>query len=177
MCIMWTLQTPFGFIHCVPINGLASITAATMLRMLIQLTRPTFWVPARVKPLWSHVRDMPISWSMMKSPKLITSLVVTQAYSNISSYAWMTFGCSTWKSKYVWFKNNSKYYAYADCRPKREEILKHCRFLVRKLRYEEMARIDPLKAMQYLREHISDVIDHSDAEQLNNVSAELLYIH
>lgn len=65
-------------------------------------------------------------------------------------------------------------YAYADCRPKREEILKHCRFLVRKLRYEEMTRIDPLKAMQYLREHISDVIDHSDAEQLNNVSAELL---
>lgn len=54
-------------------------------------------------------------------------------------------------------------------RPKREEILKHCRFLVRKLRYEEMTRQDPLKAMQYLRHHIADVIDHSDAEQLNNV--------
>lgn len=51
--------------------------------------------------------------------------------------------------------------------------MKHCRYLVRKLRYEEMARKDPLRAMQYLREHISDVIDHSDAEQLNNVSVEL----
>ncbi|KAH8375385.1 hypothetical protein KR200_002878 [Drosophila serrata] len=53
-------------------------------------------------------------------------------------------------------------------KPKREEILKHCRFLVRKLRYEEMTRQDPLKAMQYLRHHIAAVIDHSDAEQLNN---------
>ncbi|KAH8400886.1 hypothetical protein KR009_001632 [Drosophila setifemur] len=53
-------------------------------------------------------------------------------------------------------------------KPKRDEILKHCRFLVRKLRYEEMARQDPLKAMQYLQNHIAAVIDHSDAEQLNN---------
>jgi len=54
-------------------------------------------------------------------------------------------------------------------RPKRDEILKHCRFLVRKMRYEEMTRQDPFKAMQYLRHHIAAVIDHSDAEQLNNV--------
>ncbi|KAH8270798.1 hypothetical protein KR018_005078 [Drosophila ironensis] len=53
-------------------------------------------------------------------------------------------------------------------KPKREEILKHCRYLVRKMRYEEMARLDPLKAMQYLRHHIAAVIDHSDAEQLHN---------
>ncbi|KAH8299381.1 hypothetical protein KR044_000853 [Drosophila immigrans] len=53
-------------------------------------------------------------------------------------------------------------------KPKREEILKHCRYLIRKLRYEEMVRVDPLKAMQYLRHHISEVIDHADAEQLNN---------
>lgn len=53
-------------------------------------------------------------------------------------------------------------------KPKREEILKHCRYLIRKLRYEEMVRMDPIKAMQYLRQHISEVIDHTDAEQLNN---------
>lgn len=32
-----------------------------------------------------------------------------------------------------------------------------------------MAKADPIKAMQYLRFNISEVIDHSDAEQLNNV--------
>ncbi|XP_001361411.1 muskelin isoform X1 [Drosophila pseudoobscura] len=53
-------------------------------------------------------------------------------------------------------------------KPKRDEILKHCRFLVRKMRYEEMARQDPVSAMQYLRHNIADVIDHDDAEQLNN---------
>ncbi|KAM8713553.1 hypothetical protein ACLKA7_013817 [Drosophila subpalustris] len=52
-------------------------------------------------------------------------------------------------------------------KPKREEILKHCRYLIRKLRYEEMVRTDPLKALQYLRQHVSEVIDHTDAEQLD----------
>lgn len=46
----------------------------------------------------------------------------------------------------------------------------HCRYLVRKLHYEEMARTDPLNAMQYLRHHVAQVIDHSNPEQLHNVS-------
>ncbi|XP_053966512.1 muskelin isoform X1 [Anastrepha ludens] len=53
-------------------------------------------------------------------------------------------------------------------KPKRSEILMHCRYLVRKLHYEEMARAEPLKAMQYLRNHVAEVIDHSNVEQLNN---------
>ncbi|XP_037947851.1 muskelin [Teleopsis dalmanni] len=52
-------------------------------------------------------------------------------------------------------------------KPKREEILKHCRFLIRRLHYEEIARVDSFKAMQYLRNRISEVIDHSNEEQLN----------
>ncbi|XP_049309463.1 muskelin isoform X1 [Bactrocera dorsalis] len=53
-------------------------------------------------------------------------------------------------------------------KPKRSEILMHCRYLVRKLHYEEMARTDPLSAMQYLRHHVAQVIDHSNPEQLHN---------
>lgn len=41
---------------------------------------------------------------------------------------------------------------------------------MRKLHYEEMAKSDPFKAMQYLRQHIAEVIDHSNKEQLQNVS-------
>lgn len=46
----------------------------------------------------------------------------------------------------------------------------HCRYLVRKSHYEEMARTDALRAMQYLRHHVAQVIDHSNPEQLHNVS-------
>ncbi|XP_073845147.1 muskelin 1 [Musca autumnalis] len=53
-------------------------------------------------------------------------------------------------------------------KPKRDEILKHCRYLVRKLHYEEMAKADPFKAMHYLRHQIAEVIDHSNPEQLRN---------
>ncbi|XP_037825080.1 muskelin isoform X1 [Lucilia sericata] len=53
-------------------------------------------------------------------------------------------------------------------KPKRDEILRHCRFLLRKLHYEEMAKSDPYKAMQFLRQHIAEVIDHNNKEQLKN---------
>lgn len=55
-------------------------------------------------------------------------------------------------------------------RPKREELLKNCRYLVRKLYYEEIIKVDPVKALQYLQKHIAEVIDHNDTEQLNSVS-------
>ncbi|EDW85574.2 uncharacterized protein Dwil_GK23081 [Drosophila willistoni] len=51
-------------------------------------------------------------------------------------------------------------------KPKREAILTHCRYMLRKLKYEEMARQYPLKAMLYLRQNIAAVVDHSDPEQL-----------
>lgn len=55
--------------------------------------------------------------------------------------------------------------------------MKHCRYLIRKLRYEEMVRIDPLKALQYLRQHVSEVIDHNDAEQLDKVYVILFHLY
>lgn len=55
-------------------------------------------------------------------------------------------------------------------RPKREEILRHCRYLLRKLRYEEMTQSDYIKAMEYLRTNIAEVIDHDNVEQLQNVN-------
>ncbi|XP_055919680.1 muskelin isoform X2 [Eupeodes corollae] len=53
-------------------------------------------------------------------------------------------------------------------KPTRAEILNHCRYLVRKLFYEEISRINPIKALRYLQTHISEVINHSDPVQLNN---------
>lgn len=51
-------------------------------------------------------------------------------------------------------------------RPTRKQILQHCKFLIRRLEYEEIARSDPVQAMFYLQTKLSDVIDHNDAAQL-----------
>lgn len=53
-------------------------------------------------------------------------------------------------------------------KPTREEILNHCRYLVRKLFYEEISRVNPIQALHYLQTHVSEVINHSDPVQLNN---------
>ncbi|XP_055379380.1 muskelin isoform X2 [Condylostylus longicornis] len=53
-------------------------------------------------------------------------------------------------------------------KPTRQETLRYCQYLVRKLKYEEITKINPIYALQYLQNHISEVIDHNDPVQLNN---------
>ncbi|TMW44291.1 hypothetical protein DOY81_010628 [Sarcophaga bullata] len=53
-------------------------------------------------------------------------------------------------------------------KPRREEILKHCRYLMRRQCYEEMTQSDFVQAMQYLRTNVAEVIDHDNVEQLEN---------
>ncbi|ALC41608.1 muskelin, partial [Drosophila busckii] len=77
------------------------------------------------------------------------------------------FGGNPGISQYQQLRLDDFWMLYLE-KPKREEILNHCRYLIRKLHYEEMTGTEPLKAMQYLRKQISAVIDHNDDEQLNN---------
>lgn len=56
-------------------------------------------------------------------------------------------------------------------RPSREQILQQCKFLVRKLEYEETAKVDAIKAMHFLQTRLSELVDHQNPIQLNEVYA------
>lgn len=49
------------------------------------------------------------------------------------------------------------------------EILKHCKYLVRRLEYEEIAKSEPLRAVNYLQTKLHDIIDHNDEIALREV--------
>ncbi|XP_037034609.1 muskelin isoform X2 [Bradysia coprophila] len=51
-------------------------------------------------------------------------------------------------------------------RPSKQQVLQQYKFLIRKLEYEEIARIDPIYAIGYLQTRLSEVTDHKDAAQL-----------
>ncbi|XP_037927046.1 muskelin [Hermetia illucens] len=53
-------------------------------------------------------------------------------------------------------------------KPNRSELLRHCQFLIRRLHYEEICKVDPIKACKYLQKEVSEVIDHHDKNQLEN---------
>lgn len=55
------------------------------------------------------------------------------------------------------------------CRPSRQQILRHCKYLIRRLEYEEITKSDPLKAVNYLQTRLHDIIDHKDPEELKEV--------
>lgn len=51
-------------------------------------------------------------------------------------------------------------------RPSREQILLHCKYLIRKLEYEEIVKTNSIRAVGYLQTRLSEIIDHNDSEQL-----------
>jgi hypothetical protein len=46
--------------------------------------------------------------------------------------------------------------------------------LLRKQEYEEIAKKNPLEAINYLQTKLSDIIDHSDPKQLKEVGGQIL---
>ncbi|XP_043569159.1 muskelin [Chiloscyllium plagiosum] len=51
------------------------------------------------------------------------------------------------------------------CRPSKDYLLRHCRYLIRRHRFEEKARADPLSALKYLQNDLYVTVDHSDPEE------------
>uniref|UniRef100_A0A2M4BCX4 Putative muskelin n=2 Tax=Anopheles marajoara TaxID=58244 RepID=A0A2M4BCX4_9DIPT len=51
-------------------------------------------------------------------------------------------------------------------KPNRDNILRYCKYLLRKQEYEEITKSDPLAAILYLQTKLYDIIDHSDPVQL-----------
>ncbi|XP_066584109.1 muskelin [Prorops nasuta] len=51
------------------------------------------------------------------------------------------------------------------CRPSHEQILRRCKLLIRKYRFEELALNNCMAALEYLQTEVSEMIDHNDEEQ------------
>lgn len=51
-------------------------------------------------------------------------------------------------------------------KPNREHVLRKCRYLIRTLEYEELARKDAVAGLQYLQTNLSQVIDRHNEAQL-----------
>ncbi|TNN22305.1 Muskelin [Liparis tanakae] len=55
------------------------------------------------------------------------------------------------------------------CRPSKEFLLRHCRYLIRKYRFEEKAQSEPLSALKYLQNDLSLTVDHTDPAETKEV--------
>ncbi|XP_033208683.1 muskelin isoform X2 [Belonocnema kinseyi] len=51
------------------------------------------------------------------------------------------------------------------CRPSHEQILRNCKLIIRKHKFEELAMKDTIEALEYLQTKVFEIIDHSDKEQ------------
>lgn len=51
-------------------------------------------------------------------------------------------------------------------RPSRQQLLRHCKYIIRRLEYEEIVKTNSIRAVGYLQTRLSEIIDHNDTEQL-----------
>lgn len=66
------------------------------------------------------------------------------------------------------FKTDSSVHSIQLHKPSRENVFNYCKYLIRKQKYEEIARFDPLSALKYLRNDLSEAIDKKDQNQLDD---------
>lgn len=52
-------------------------------------------------------------------------------------------------------------------RPSREQFLRHYKYLIRRLEYEEITKKNPFSGLVYLQTKLYEIIDHNDTTQLN----------
>ena len=52
------------------------------------------------------------------------------------------------------------------CRPSQGQLLKRCQFLIRKCQFRELTNTDPIRAMLYLQNDLSEVVDRTSDEQM-----------
>lgn len=69
-------------------------------------------------------------------------------------------------SLYV-FKSNSEYLIQLR-KPSRDSILNYCKYLIRRQQYEEITRKNPISALSFLRNDLSETIDKNDINQVND---------
>ncbi|XP_066911646.1 muskelin-like [Clytia hemisphaerica] len=50
-------------------------------------------------------------------------------------------------------------------RIKLEDVVRNCRYFIRKLRYQELVKLDAISGLRYLQDQVSQVIDHSDKNE------------
>ncbi|XP_046436398.1 muskelin isoform X1 [Neodiprion lecontei] len=51
------------------------------------------------------------------------------------------------------------------CRPSHEQILRKCKLIIRKHKFEELAMKNSIEALEYLQTQVYEIIDHADPEQ------------
>lgn len=54
-------------------------------------------------------------------------------------------------------------------RPTAEQILKRCKLIIRKHKFQELALSNSIEALEYLQTKVSEIIDHNDAQQTKEV--------
>ncbi|XP_027058035.1 muskelin-like [Pocillopora damicornis] len=132
-----------------------------------ETVRNSFWVYDMERKSWSCVyknENMGQQyWTKMQNVEPCPRFAHQLVYDDIHKVHYL-FGGNPGKSSIPKMRLDD-FWSLKLSRPSREHLLRRCRYLIRKQRFQEMAARDPYEALRYLQHELSETVAHDDPEE------------
>ncbi|XP_013418827.1 muskelin-like [Lingula anatina] len=129
--------------------------------------RNSFWVYDISKGKWSCIyKNETLDqkyWSRMQHVEPVPRFAHQLVYDHIRKVHYL-FGGNPGKEGLPKMRLDD-FWALQLCRPSKEHLLRRCKYLIRKHRFQEIASSDPISALNFLQTKLAETVDHSDAEE------------
>jgi len=127
----------------------------------------SFWVYDITKSKWSCIYKNENSgqhyWHKMQHVEPVPRFAHQLVYDHVKKVHYL-FGGNPGKDNLPKMRLDD-FWSLQLCRPSSDHLLRRCKYLIRKHRFQEIAKQDPLMALQYLQTQLAQMVDHADQEE------------
>ncbi|CAH1783153.1 unnamed protein product, partial [Owenia fusiformis] len=128
----------------------------------------SFWVYDIAKNKWSCIYKNENTghqyWNKMQHIEPVPRFAHQLVYDYIHKVHYL-FGGNPGKDSLPKMRLDD-FWALQLSRPSTYHLLRRCKYLIRRHRYQEMAMTQPIQALEYLQTSLTDVVDHDDPNEI-----------
>ncbi|XP_033744964.1 muskelin-like isoform X1 [Pecten maximus] len=127
----------------------------------------SFWVYDISKNKWSCVYKNENSgqqyWTKMQHVEPVPRFAHQLVYDHVHKVHYL-FGGNPGKESLPKMRLDD-FWTLKLCRPTAENLLRRCKYLIRKFKFQEMSESDSRSAMLYLQASLAEIVDHNNPEE------------
>ncbi|KAL3852859.1 hypothetical protein ACJMK2_016468 [Sinanodonta woodiana] len=127
----------------------------------------SFWVYDINKNKWSCIYKNENSgtqyWTKMQNVEPVPRFAHQLVYDHIRKVHYL-FGGNPGRESLPKMRLDD-FWSLQLCRPSASYLLRRCKYLIRKYKYQELSTEDPQAAMVYLQKDLADTVDHEDPDE------------
>ncbi|XP_070558105.1 muskelin-like [Ptychodera flava] len=129
--------------------------------------RNSFWVYDIIRNKWSCIykneNSSPQYWTKMQHLEPCPRFAHQLTYDHVHKVHYL-FGGNPGKSNLPRMRLDD-FWSLKLCRPTKEQLLRKCKYLIRKDKFQEISTNNPIEALTYLQKDLAATVDHGDPNE------------